>query len=60
MFRFMSDEMNKQSFYFPEEMLKEIQQEAKRLDRSLSWVVAYAWKLARGKVKQMSASDPDK
>lgn len=30
----------KQSIYFPEEMLAEIQNEAKRLDRSLSWVVA--------------------
>ena len=56
----MSDEMNKQSLYFPGEMLKEIQQEAKRLDRSLSWVVAYAWKVARGKIKKMSASDSDK
>lgn len=29
----------KQSIYFPEEMLTEIQNEAKRLDRSFSWVV---------------------
>jgi uncharacterized small protein (TIGR04563 family) len=29
----------KQSLYFPEAMLKEIQQEANRLERSLSWIV---------------------
>ena len=32
----------KQSLYFPEEMLKEIQEEANRQDRSLSWVVQQA------------------
>ena len=54
----MSHEMAKQSLYFPEEMLKEIREEAKRLDRPLSWVVAQAWKLARGKIKKISVSDP--
>jgi uncharacterized small protein (TIGR04563 family) len=29
----------KQSLYFPESMLKDIQQEANRLERSLSWIV---------------------
>ena len=37
----------KQSLYFPEEMLKEIQEEATRQDRSLSWIVQKAWKIAR-------------
>src|SRR4029450_6145575 len=37
----------KQSLYFPEEMLKDIQDEAARQDRSLSWIVQKAWKLAR-------------
>jgi uncharacterized small protein (TIGR04563 family) len=37
----------KQSLYFPDEMLKEIQEEATRQDRSLSWIVQKAWKLAR-------------
>ena len=37
----------KQSLYFPEEMLREIQEEATRQDRSLSWIVQKAWKLAR-------------
>jgi len=34
----------KQSLYFPEEMLREIEHEAQRLDRSLSWVVQHAWR----------------
>lgn len=37
----------KQSLYFPEEMLREIQEEATRQDRSLSWIVQKAWKIAR-------------
>ena len=37
----------KQSLYFPEEMLKEIGAEATRQDRSLSWIVQKAWKVAR-------------
>ncbi len=37
----------KQSLYFPEEMLKEIANEAMRQDRSLSWIVQKAWKAAR-------------
>jgi uncharacterized small protein (TIGR04563 family) len=63
----MSDEQNKgsgdektdkrkQSLYFPEEMLREIQEEAKRLDRSLSWVVQKAWKLAREQVRKIPSA----
>ncbi len=40
----------KQSLYFPEDMLKEIQDEANRQDRSLSWVVQQAWRLARTEI----------
>ena len=40
----------KQSLYFPEEMLKEIQDEANRQDRSLSWIVQQAWRIARSKI----------
>jgi uncharacterized small protein (TIGR04563 family) len=43
----------KQSLYFPEEMLVEIQREALRQDRSLSWIVQQAWKLARLDIKRM-------
>lgn len=40
----------KQSLYFPEDMLKEIQNEANRQDRSLSWVVQQAWRIARTEI----------
>ena len=42
----------KQSLYFPEDMLKEIQAEAARQDRSLSWIVQKAWKIARSEIKK--------
>jgi len=40
----------KQSLYFPEDMLKEIQEEANRQDRSLSWIVQQAWRIARTEI----------
>jgi uncharacterized small protein (TIGR04563 family) len=40
----------KQSLYFPEEMLREIQEEATRQDRSLSWIVQKAWKISRKEI----------
>lgn len=47
----------KQSLYFPEDMLEEIQHEAKRLDRSLSWIVQQAWARARAKLKAVPATN---
>jgi uncharacterized small protein (TIGR04563 family) len=50
----------KQSLYFPESMLQEIKEEAARLDRSLSWIVQRAWKLARVEIKKLpSVNDVD-
>ena len=40
----------KQSLYFPEDMLREIQEDANRQDRSLSWIVQQAWKIARNEI----------
>ena len=40
----------KQSLYLPEDMLREIQEEANRQDRSLSWIVQQAWKIARNEI----------
>jgi uncharacterized small protein (TIGR04563 family) len=49
--RIMSgSDKRKQSLYFPEDMLKEIQDEAARQDRSLSWIVQKAWKIARKEI----------
>lgn len=43
----------KQSLYFPDEMLNEIEFEAQRQDRSLSWIVQQAWKIARFDLRRM-------
>ena len=47
----------KQSLYFPEQMLEEIQKEAQRLQRSMSWVVQRAWKHARREIKGIPGSN---
>jgi uncharacterized small protein (TIGR04563 family) len=48
----------KQSLYFPETMLNEIQHEANRQDRSLSWIVQKAWQIARTEIaKYPSVND---
>jgi len=50
----------KQSLYFPEEMLKEITAEANRQDRSLSWIVQKAWKIARTEIRKYpSVNEPE-
>lgn len=50
----------KQSLYFPEDMLQEIQHEAIRQDRSLSWIVQRAWKIARDDIRKYpSVNDID-
>jgi uncharacterized small protein (TIGR04563 family) len=37
----------KQSLYFDAEMAKEVNVEAIRLDRSLSWIIQQTWRIAR-------------
>ena len=55
-----SSDKRKQSLYFPEEMLQEIRHEAERLDRSLSWLLQRAWKLARRDLGAIPGStDPE-
>ncbi len=54
-----TSDKRKQSLYFPETMLKEIQQEAARQDRSLSWIVQKAWQMARADIARFpSVNDP--
>jgi uncharacterized small protein (TIGR04563 family) len=50
-------EKRKQSLYFTEAMLLEIQAEANRLDRSMSWVVQYAWKHGVFALRKIPAMD---
>ena len=40
----------KQSVYIPEPMLSEIKRECERQERSLSWIIQRAWKIARGEI----------
>jgi uncharacterized small protein (TIGR04563 family) len=43
-------EKKKQSLYFPVEMLDEMQNEADRQERPLSWIMQQAWKLSRDRI----------
>ena len=47
----------KQSLYFPEAMLEEMQREAKRQDRSLSWIVQQAWRVARHELRRIPSAE---
>ncbi len=49
----------KQSLYFPEEMLEEIKKEALRLDRSMSWIVQQAWRIARETIRKYPSVNPE-
>jgi len=42
--------VRRHSIYFPQHILAEIGAEAVRLDRSLSWMVQHAWKMARAQI----------
>jgi uncharacterized small protein (TIGR04563 family) len=44
---------DKTSFKLPLEMVIEMRAEAKRLQRSLSWVAQEAWRRARAKIKEL-------
>jgi uncharacterized small protein (TIGR04563 family) len=49
----MSSQKKKVTLYFNSAMLAETQKEALRQDRSISWIIQAAWKLAREEVKRM-------
>lgn len=53
----MSGPKTKQSLYFPDDMLREMTDAAARLDRSLSWIVQRAWRIARQTIKDVPAID---
>jgi uncharacterized small protein (TIGR04563 family) len=46
----------KVTLYFNAAMLAETQKEALRQDRSISWIIQAAWKLAREEVKRLPAA----
>jgi uncharacterized small protein (TIGR04563 family) len=41
-----------QAIYFPAELLAEIKAEAARQDRSASWVLIMAWRIAKAKIAE--------
>ena len=47
----------KQSLYFPVEMLDEMQREADRQERPLSWIMQQAWKHSRERIMTYPAVD---
>jgi uncharacterized small protein (TIGR04563 family) len=49
----------KQTLFFPEEMLAEIRAEAQRMDRSLSWVVQRAWAVAYPEIAALPPRQDD-
>ncbi len=53
----MGTDKRKQSLYFPESMLKSIQHEADRLDRSLSWIVQRCVKVGMMELKKLPSTD---
>jgi uncharacterized small protein (TIGR04563 family) len=53
----MSETNRKQSLYFPVDMYHEIRDEAQRLDRSVSWVIVQAWRLSKGRIKEIPGVD---
>src|SRR5262249_23724415 len=48
----------KQSFYFSAEILRDVACEARRLDRSASWVLQRAWMSARREIGKLPARRP--
>lgn len=53
----MAPDNRKQSFYIPADMQEELRAEAERLDRSFSWLIQRAWKLARGEIKRLPSQE---
>ncbi|MBH23613.1 MAG: hypothetical protein CMH57_03920 [Myxococcales bacterium] len=49
----MARDPRKVSLYLPQTMLKEIEHEAHRQDRSMSWIVRQAWQLAKEHIRKM-------
>lgn len=53
-----SDAGHKKEVYLPEGSIDEITEQAERLDRSLSWIVQTAWKIARKRILGGPATVP--
>jgi uncharacterized small protein (TIGR04563 family) len=49
----MSSQKKKVTLYFNAAMLAETQKEALRQDRSVSWIIQAAWRIARDEMRRM-------
>lgn len=47
----------KMTLYLSEDLLNQTKQEALRQDRSLSWIMEVAWKMARERLQEMPGVD---
>ncbi len=47
----------KLTLYFPEEILSETKVEALRQDRSISWILQTAWRIARSEINNYPSVD---
>lgn len=54
----MSSQKKKVTLYFNAGMLAETQKEALRQDRSVSWIIQAAWRIARDEVRQTPGVAP--
>jgi len=52
-----TNDARKQSLHLTEESLVEIEEQAQRLDRSLSWVVQQAWRVAKAQIRAMPSTN---
>ena len=43
----------KMTLYLPEDLVEQTRREAGRQDRSLSWIMELAWKIAHEKIQEM-------
>ena len=46
----------RQALYFPSDMLQDIQGEAARQDRSISWLIQQAWRIARNELRKVPST----
>jgi uncharacterized small protein (TIGR04563 family) len=49
----MASQKKKVTLYFNAAMLSETQKEALRQDRSVSWIIQAAWRIARDEIRRM-------
>ena len=51
-----TSETRRQNLYFPGDMLTELQNEGKRQDRSISWLIQQAWRIGRKEMRRIPST----